>query len=281
MPVRQVTRGYLPDITMPAGLAAGRGEKKLFADLHDKVLMKSVRPNKTTAGYKSTYLIPHEPPVYDQLDIGSCVLNATCGALNVLLAAQGGHTEELARLFLYWLCRMEMGTLNEDSGTYTHLAVERIGTIGVCQENMWQYSDENFLMPNGHAVAPGPECFPAASDNKPTGWASIAGTGATRLEQMEAAIRHDHPIIFGATVGSNIQDYQPGQVITIPKDNIGGHAMVVTGVVYKQGVRTWRIRNSWGADYGENGHLYIDDAYAGWAEFDDLWALTMVDPLMF
>lgn len=266
-------KGLLWDKDMPAEIAAGRGAVHLF----DTVQSKFVSAATPLAQMGTDYDIPNEPACYDQGDLGSCVLNATVGAMNILLAVEKNQTAMLSRLFLYWLCREIMGSTTQDSGTYTHLAVERVGNIGVCSEAMWGYSDTNMYL------APSPECYPEASDNKASAWYSIGATGADRLTQLEAAIRSNHPVIYGSPVSSAIQNYQAGDVLTIPDANdlIGGHSTCFTGVRYINGQRVWRIRNSWGTSYGDNGHFLIDDAWAGWDQLDDLWVPTRVPALMF
>ena len=128
-----------------------------------------------------------------------------------------------------------------------------------------------------------PETYPEASDNKATAWFNIASTGTARLDALEAAIRSNHPVIYGSPVSSAIQNYQVGQVLTIPDSNdiIGGHSTVFTGVRYINGKRAWRVRNSWSASYGDNGHFLMDDSWAGWSQLDDLWVMTRMSPLMF
>lgn len=251
---------------------------KPFTPVHP--LFTSKCTAKASSG--NDYDIPHEPPTYDQLDIGSCVLNATVGAMSMVLSVEHQSIVMLSRLFLYFLCRDFMGTLDEDTGTYTHLAVDRVGKIGCCRESTWPYSDQDFMV-NGRAVRPRPECFPEASDNKATAWFRIDSSAAQRLAEMEAAIRSDHPIIFGSPCSSAIRTYSAGDVLGIPdlSDIIGGHSMVFTGVRYIDGQRCWVVRNSWSEAYGDRGHLLIDDAWASWPALSDLWVLTRMDPLLF
>jgi Papain family cysteine protease len=269
-------KGYLAGKTMPASLQMKLGAARPFADVHSKFVAKAA--DKAQDG--GDYDIPNEPPAYDQGDIGSCVLNATCGALNTILGVEKQQQVMLSRLFLYWLCRYVMGTLDQDSGTYTHLAVDRVAKIGVPNESMWQYSDSNLYLP------PPPECYPEASDNKATAWFQIQdpvdSSQPSRLDQLEAAIRSNHPATFGTPCDAAIMQYVLGQVLSIPSGAIiGGHSMMVSGVRYINGKRVWRIRNSWSPSYGDEGHLLIDDNWMSWPELDDIQVITRMDPLLF
>lgn len=276
MPVMKV-KGYLRDADMQPRIRTQLKPVVSFITKH--AAFKAAAAPKAQDG--TDYDIPNEPNAYDQGDMGSCVLNATTGALNMVLAVEGNPTTMLSRLFLYYLCRYMMGTVDQDSGTFTHLAVDRVGKIGVPNENLWAYQDSNLT------IAPPPECYPEASDNKANAWYQIMDPTAagqpSRLDQLEASIRSNHPAIFGTPVGAAIQAYTSGQILSIPDVNtlIGGHSMVVSGVRYISGARVWRIRNSWSTDYGDNGHLLIDDSYMGWAQLNDIWVLTRADALMF
>jgi hypothetical protein len=222
------------------------------------------------------YDIPYEPPAYDQLDLGACVPNAACGAANMVLSVEQQQPVLLSRLFLYWLCRESMGTVDRDSGTFPSLAVDRIGKIGVCGEDIWQYTDANFALP------PPPETYKEASDNKITAWYRIDAQGPARLSQLEIALRSNHPVIFGTPCSNTIQMYRAGQVLGAPAPGTltGGHSMTFSGIRYVDGQRVWRIRNSWSPAYGDNGHLLIDDSWASWPSLDDLWVLTRINPIL-
>lgn len=277
MPVRELS-GFRHHKDMPPRLRAMLPPTRSMSDAHGafKGLAKS--------SPQTDHDIPNEPPAFDQLDIGSCVLNAVVGALLIALAVTGKPFVMLARLFLYWLCRLWMGTLDEDSGTYIALAVERVGAIGICEERVWPYDDAHFLDENGKAVGPTAECFPEASDNRPTAWFLVDDADASaRLEQFESAVRADHPVIFGLQLDSKIRSYVAGDVLTTPNPNdiIGGHAMVITGVHYRSGKRIWRVRNSWGVDFGDAGHLDADDGFMSTVLAGDAAVLTRADPLLF
>lgn len=260
----QVIAGWQPD---PAELPEGY-KRRSFAGVVNAF-------SAVAASARGDHDIPTTLPAYDQGPWGSCVLNAATGVINIVLELQRQQTAMLSRMFLYNLCRDVMGTLDQDSGTHLYLAADRLGKVGVCLEETFPYTAESMW-----GGIP-PECYPEASDNKATAWFDVQGEGSDRLEQLDIAIRANHPVMFGTPVGPAIQSYSAGQVLSIPASSIGGHAMVVVGIRYLNGQRYWRIRNSWGTAYGDHGHLLIDDAYMGWAETRDLHLLTRMDPLLF
>lgn len=272
MPVRKLS-GYKKGADMPPHLRAMIGPKKPFSAIHP-LLARLDR----SAGAKTDHVLPNEPPVFDQEDIGSCVLNALVGMIACILAVEGLPFTMLSRLFLYWLCRLWDGAPDEDTGTYVHLAIERATNVGVPPESMWPYGDEFFLDADGKAVKPDPQCFPAASDNKLTGCFAIEDDDPAALDQMEVSVRANHPVQFGSDVDAAIQRYVKGDVLTAPDLSalIGGHSMLVTGVKFVGGKRLWWVRNSWAADYGDDGHLLADDAFMGQAT--DRWVGTRLDP---
>jgi hypothetical protein len=262
----QTVSGWLPD---PAEMPEGY-QRRPFAD-H----LNTFTANAASAS--GDYDIPSSHSAYDQGGWGSCVANATLGAMNIVLEVQAQKTVLLSRFFLYWLCRELMGTKDQDSGTHMYMAVDRVGKVGACSEQTFPYVDANMF------GGIDPAAYPEASDNKATAWFGVNGSGADRLDQLDASVRSNHPVIYGGPVGAAMRGYQKGQVLSIPDPTtvIGGHAMVVTGIRYINGQRRWRIRNSWSWMFGDDGHLLIDDDYMGWYQLRDFWLLSRMDPLLF
>lgn len=229
----------------------------------------------------SDYFVPDDKvPVFDQGQLGSCVLNATCAAAEILLTIEGLPYVPLSRLWLYWLCSKSQGTLGEDTGTEVALAVDRAEKLGFCSEALWAYTDDaaKFFVPPADAL----NAVLEGADNQLTATVKIDATGSAKADQIEAAIRANHTPIFGTPVDSKIQSYQPGQVLTRPKDAdiIGGHSMLFTGVRRVNGARQFMPRNSWGAGYGEKGRLWIDESYVEWPELNDVWVVTRMPGLV-
>lgn len=215
------------------------------------------------------------PPVDDQLSIGSCVFQSVRGAVWILANQNGDTREPLSQLHLYWIDRVRQGNENEDCGGFSETAIESARTIGACRDSLWPYSEEGFMR-DGIAVRPSIDALRDASDRRIS---QLSWFSCPTLVDVESALHVDHPIIFGTAVDSTIQSYRPGQVLGAPnpRDIIGGHEMVIVGVDYEHGPRRWLIRNSWGAGYGENGHLWVSDAFLTNPSAGGFYALTRND----
>jgi C1A family cysteine protease len=58
--------------------------------------------------------------------------------------------------------------------------------------------------------------------------------------------------------------------------------MIVVGVrTGSSGSREFLLRNSWGAGWGENGHVWVDESYIAWEQTSDTWVVTRVPSLVF
>jgi C1A family cysteine protease len=62
-------------------------------------------------------------------------------------------------------------------------------------------------------------------------------------------------LVMRTNVDSGIFGYQAGDVWNYTGPTIGGHAMCVVG--YDDSKEAFKVRNSWGASWGDNGYLWI------------------------
>ena len=52
----------------------------------------------------------------------------------------------------------------------------------------------------------------------------------------------------------------------------GGHAMEIVGYKYEDGVRLWKLKNSWGKNWGIDGYAWVTDEF-----IDQLWSVYVMD----
>ena len=234
-------------------------------------MVRSLVKNASTG---TEYIIPQFTPIYDQGQTNTCVANATCGALEIVLGLQDKNSVvQLSRLFLYYNSKVTDKTTDKDDGTFIHSAFGTLKTLGVCPEDMWPF-DSKLI---GHQ--PGILCYKAGDDNKILNFYRIDSTGSDRVNDVEALIQTNSPVVFATEVSKEFENYSGGtKVFEAPAVSVGGHAMVIVGVrTNAAGKKEFRIRNSWGTSWGDNGFAWVSEDYLMSDSTSDLWICTRVN----
>lgn len=226
--------------------------------------------------YHDEYIIKNNVPIFNQLSLNSCVANSCVAALSILQEKEFGKYTELSRLFLYWNARAAIGETHKDEGSFIHDALSSLKTTGVCEDSFWPYNTESVFLQPKQII------FKRGDDNQIGEYYQVLGTGFKRLEQIEAAIRADHPVVFGTNVGKELLSYDGGNfVFNLPKKSIGGHAMCIVGVrTNSSGNKEFCIRNSWGSGWGINGHCWFSSDYIMAEETCDIFVATRMPNLL-
>lgn len=253
-----ITGGWLPD--------PPKADDWKFTDL---------KPRLATISSDGEYLIPIRTPVSHQGQLKSCAANATADALEILLGLNGQVTQ-LSRLFIYYNARNYHGGTHEDGGTYLRMAFEGIKKLGVCPEDAWKYVPENVNL------RPPVRAYHLANDNQVTGFYRITSQGQARADDIEAALRANHPVTFGTQLGPEFLTYRSGEerVFHLPTeqaDQHGRHAMILCGVRRRGGQRHFYVRNSWGTDWGLGGYVWLDESYIASPKSSDFWVPTVMN----
>ena len=85
-------------------------------------------------------------------------------------------------------------------------------------------------------------------------------TGVVERDRMKLEIYENGPLLTFMTAYPDLFDYESGVYRTdgLNEDESGGHAVVIHGWGIQDGTDYWVVQNSWGADWGINGHFWID-----------------------
>lgn len=231
-----------------------------------------------SANSSGQYLIPEYTPISDQGQLGTCVANGTCDAFEIIKGIQDPtKVVQLSRLFVYWNARLYDHDTSNDNGTYVSNAMQSLVDYGVCEESIWAYNESKvFTQPNLLS-------YKEADDNtlKVADYYKVVTAGSGRLSDMEAAIRANHPVVFGTGVGQELEDYDgnPNIVFSAPKKPLGGHCMVAVGVRRNPDLQFY-IRNSWSSSWGISGHAWFDGSYFTDPMTDDLYVPTLMPDLL-
>jgi len=207
-------------------------------------------------GGTSSHIINDRTPISDQFDIGSCVANAVCDGYEIRCGFEG-PVWQLSRMFCYNLCRTKMGRLGEDCGTYIWLALDTLRKIGCVPEHLFPY-DEVLL-----TQRPNLELFTLASQNKLAAYAKLDAVVPKDLgDQIELCIRNDCPVVFGTEVNDAFVAYRGAETVIGSMRGSGRHAMLFTGVRYRNGRREFLGRNSWSRLWGMGGYFWASEELA-------------------
>ena len=195
------------------------------------------------------------PPVYDQGHLGSCTANAIGAAFEFDLLKQNLPDFMPSRLFIYYNERAIENTISIDNGAQIRDGIKSIANIGVCSETSWPYVISEF------AVKPYHTCYTEASNNTAVSYHRVGRD----INQMKACLAEGYPFVIGFTVYTAFESTQVAQtgVLNLPDFGTeavqGGHAVLVVG--YDDSSSRFRVRNSWGPNWGQHGYFTMPYEY--------------------
>jgi C1A family cysteine protease len=198
--------------------------------------------------------------VYDQGHIGSCTAQAIAGAYNYHVNKMTNKLFFPSRLFIYYDERYIEHTVNTDSGASIQDGMQSLQIYGACDESMWPYNVSKFK------VKPPRSCYANARDHKTHDPKPVD----TTPESFKAQLQNGMPVVFGFKVYESFMTMTTAKtgIMSMPISGeklLGGHAVVAVG--YNDNMTAngqtgfFIIRNSWGLDWGQQGHFYMPYAY--------------------
>ncbi|HEO71365.1 MAG TPA: hypothetical protein ENN80_08880, partial [Candidatus Hydrogenedentes bacterium] len=189
------------------------------------------------------------PPVRDQGDCGSCWAFSTVGAFECAILIMDGVEVDLSE---QWLVSCNFEGFGCNGGLWAHQyfvdAVDWCFDPGAVLEEEFPYAEAD--VPCGC-----PYNHPYFLDS----WGRVDGTVMVPdVELMKQAIYDYGPISVGVYVNNAFQAYLDG-VFNAGEDKPTNHAVLLVGwddALGAEGV--WILRNSWSAEWGMSGYMYIE-----------------------
>jgi C1A family cysteine protease len=194
------------------------------------------------------------PPVYNQGQLGSCTANAIAAAVDFENHHQNGNFLTPSRLWIYFQERVIENTVSQDSGAQIRDGMKAVAQLGVCPETDWLYDISTFA-----TEPPQQDYTDALKDTILTYQAP-----PQQLFALKSVLAGGRPVVFGFTVYESFesQEVASSGVLPMPdpKENVvGGHAVMLVG--YDDAEDRFRVRNSWGTDWGQNGYFQMPYLY--------------------
>jgi len=203
-------------------------------------------------------------PIEDQGDTNSCVAHAVAGAYEYWIKKASQQDKHVSRLFVYYNARWRDGSQGEDDGSVIQLAMEGLSAFGACSEDLWPF-DLQFILEQ-----PDPDAYKDGATYRVDDMAQVP----LELDAWKQALAEGKPIVFGCELFDSFDDCtNRGGVVPMPDPNDvarakhSGHSMCAVG--YSDSENVFIVRNSWGADWGDNGYCYIPYAYLMSPKFND------------
>ena len=243
-------------------------------DKRDHILTFMI--SKATDTITNIDLRENMPPVYDQGKLGSCTINALCGAYEYdkFKHNELPNSESFtpSRLFIYYNERIVKGTVDQDSGASIRDGIKSINRVGVCPESMWPYNIKQF------AIKPTDDCYKYAVYHYSIEYKRIIQSE----QQIKQCLIDGYPIIFGFIVYESFESpiFHKTGIMPMPQYGervLGGHAVVCCG--FDNEKKQFLIRNSWGPKWGPfKGYFWMPYEFLLNKDYcSDLWAIEKID----
>jgi len=195
------------------------------------------------------------PEVYDQGQLGSCTANALAAAYQFDEMKRGESVVgNPSRLFIYYNERATEGDTDKDAGACTADGITGLQNVGVVSESDWPYDISEF------ATKPSDDLYSNAQSNVATSFKQVS----QQEDQIKQALNQGYPVLFTADIYASFESSDVGSSGQIPmpqegEKSMGSHAIIIVG--YNDDNQQFIVRNSWGADWGDQGYCYFPYAY--------------------
>lgn len=198
------------------------------------------------------------PAVYNQGQLGSCTANALGAAFDFDRKKEGKNFMTPSRLFIYWNERDSEGTVDSDSGAEIRDGVKVLVKLGTPPETDWPYNIDEFT------IRPPQKAYDDAEKNQALQYQRILRPQNDLTHDMLQCLAAGYPFVTGFVVYESFESEEATKTghIHLPthgEKELGGHAVLVVG--YDIAQQIFICRNSWGADWGDDGYFYMPFAY--------------------
>ena len=250
------------------GTPEGRGRRGCMPDLPDARDLHYVPVVNTASLPEAVDLRPSCPPVYDQMDLGSCTANAIGAAIQYNQMQTGKPSFVPSRLFIYYNERVLEASIKLDAGAMIRNGIKTVVRLGAPPEEIWPY-DESAVFTQPH-----PDAYAAAKLDLVSLYCRVGQT----LPLLQTCLEEGFPIVFRCTCFPSMDHTWDDGAIPMPgptEQADGGHCMLIVG--YNSASRTFLVRNSWGMQWGQLGYGTMPYDYILSPQWTtDLWTIRSV-----
>jgi cathepsin L len=196
-------------------------------------------------------------PVRNQRSCGSCWAFAAAGAVESAYLIANERGLDLSEEHQVSTCNQVAGNCG---GGWYHRVFEDYLATGTVDEPVMRYTASNSRCPN-----------PSPLPRRILNWGFVGRDGQNpTLREIKTAIQDYGPVAVGVNATANFQAYASGVFQEATTGTGTNHAVLIVG--WNDQLGAWRIKNSWGTNWGESGYMWIDygtgniGSWAAWVE---------------
>ena len=229
---------------------------KILPFIPEKPLRETYEPHEVTA--TSCNLSDKFTEIKSQGHQGSCTAFAVTSVFEYFLKSNDVETPDLSERFLYYNARAKAGATDKDEGSCISLAIESLSEEGICVESVCPYNPDDFT------EKPSDEAYQEALERK----VKVAKNVRLSVDDVKSALEDGLPVIISANLYKTFYENKNGFIQIPTQEEIdedvrlekhGRHAMVICG--YSDERNVFKVRNSWGKDFGDSGYCYLPYSY--------------------
>lgn len=239
--------------------------KLIGDDIKEDPLQENYEPTPTM---ETNIDLSHDfTPIKNQGPVGACTTFAVTAVYEHILKKNDRADHDLSERFLYYNSRETDGRLGKE-GVAISTAIRSIGEKGICTEEKWPYSFDEYN------VKPCDEAYQDAESRLIKKALNIVLTDdqEKNRDALRSAIAEGYPVIISLNLFDAFDHIGHDGMVPIPlpgdlilqRENTeskthSSHAMVACG--YDDNNQVFLVRNSWGERFGKNGYCFIPYAY--------------------
>ncbi|MBQ7853612.1 MAG: C1 family peptidase [Muribaculaceae bacterium] len=189
--------------------------------------------------------------IKNQGELGSCTVFTITSIYEYILSRNTKNELDLSEGFVFYQTNVKNN--NIDGGSTYKEVIDIIAKIGICEEELYPY--EKVL-----TEAPTENANIKASEHQIVKAMNVK----VAHKDITSAISEGYPVAISLKIYDSFSAEYNGLISTPTKEEIEkgesySHAMVICG--YDETKKLYKVRNSWGENFGDKGYCYIPYDY--------------------